>query len=365
MSQLQKLPGLGQSVWLDNISRNLITSGTLKKLIKEDGIRGVTSNPSIFKNSIAGSDDYLEFIQKILGSDKNIDTKTLYEKLAIRDIQDACDIFEPVYKKTNCLDGYVSLEVSPHLANDTEGTIHEARRLSSTVNRKNLMIKVPATNDGLPAIETILSEGINVNVTLIFDPEAYRKVAQTYVRGVRKFIDAGGNPGALESVASFFVSRIDTAVDKELVAKGAGVDSKLLGKAAIATSCEAYKIFEEEFNRPEWLELVVNGASKQRLLWASTGTKSPKYSDVLYVEELIAVDTVNTLPDKTLKAFREHGSVEKNILANLKTSKNILDKIEAMGISMRAIYDKLLDEGLGSFNAAFDELLGAINKRRG
>src|SRR5919108_1018200 len=313
MNPLRALQDYGQSVWLDYMQRHLITSGELQRLIDEDGLRGMTSNPAIFEKAISGSTDYAEALRVLSG--RNLDAVGLYEQLAIRDIQDAADILRPVYEELRRGDGYVSLEVSPHLAHDTEGTIREARRLWQTVERPNTMIKVPATPAGLPAIEQLISEGINVNVTLLFSQEVYERVAEAYIAGLQRRIAQGGDASQVASVASFFISRIDTAADAQVMARLKAAKSaqertllrSLLGNVAIANGKLTYQRYKAIFQGARWERLAALGARPQRVLWASTSTKNPQYRDVLYVEELIGPDTVNTMPPATLEAFRDHG----------------------------------------------------------
>src|SRR5262245_12465442 len=310
---LRALNVFGQSVWLDYIRRSLITSGELRRLVDHDGLRGVTSNPSIFEKAVSGSADYNDLFEA--PDARRLDAKALYEKLAVRDIQDAAETMRPVFNATSRRDGYVSLEVSPLLAYDTTGTIEEARRLWQAVARENLMIKVPATAEGIPAIRDLISEGINVNVTLLFSRDAYEQVANAYIEGLETRAARGGDLSRLASVASFFVSRIDTAVDTLIAARmetttdahERSVLQGLAGKVAIANARLAYQRYREIFSGPRWQALADKGAQTQRLLWASTGTKNARYRDVMYVEELVGPDTVNTIPQATLEAFRDHG----------------------------------------------------------
>ena len=311
---LVELRKYGQSAWLDYIRRTLITGGELKRLVDEDGLGGVTSNPAIFEKAITGSTDYADALAE-LQKRKDLDPMGVYEIIAIEDIQNAADILRPVYDETKMRDGYVSLEVSPFLARDTEGTLKDARRLWKAVNRPNLLVKVPATQEGIPAIEQLISEGINVNVTLLFAQEMYEKVALAYIAGLKKYVAGGGDPSHVSSVASFFISRIDSMVDSIIKAKlKATADPQeqallksLPGKVAIANGKLTYQRYKEIFSGADWSALVKKGAQTQRVLWASTSTKDPSYSDVLYVEELIGPDTVNTMPPQTLEAFRDHG----------------------------------------------------------
>src|SRR5215510_4233837 len=316
---LRGLSDFGQSVWLDYIRRSLITSGELKRLIVEDGLRGVTSNPSIFEKAIVGSTDYESVIKS--KESAALDAKQLYEKIAIKDVQDAADILRPVYDESKRKDGYVSLEVSPLLANDTAGTLQEARPLWKTVGRENLMVKVPATPEGIPAIRQLISEGINVNVTLLFSPEVYEQVARAYIEGLSARAAVGGDVSRIASVASFFISRIDTAIDAKIASelKTANDPAQrarlgaLAGKVAIASAKLAYHRFSELYSGDAWQGLAQKGAQPQRLLWASTSTKNPNYRDVIYVEELIGPSTVNTIPPATLNAFREHGRLRESL----------------------------------------------------
>jgi transaldolase/glucose-6-phosphate isomerase len=324
VNPLKELLNYGQSVWLDYIRRNLITSGELKRLIDEDGLRGMTSNPSIFEKAIAGSTDYTDFLNSLKGR-TDLDAKARYELLAIRDIQDASDLLRPVYESAKRNDGFVSLEVSPYLANDTDGTIAEARRLWSAVKRENVMIKVPGTPAGLPAIKQLIGEGININVTLLFAQEVYEQVAEAYIAGLEQCAAKGGDLSKIASVASFFISRIDTLVDsianeKIKASKDPAQQAQLksiLGKVAIANGKLTYQRYLAIFSGPRWEALAKKGAHSQRVLWASTSTKNPNYRDVLYVEELIGKDTVDTIPPATLDAFRDHGKVRNSLTENI------------------------------------------------
>jgi transaldolase len=368
---LRALTALGQSIWLDFIKRDLIESGELARLVAAGELTGMTSNPSIFEKAIAGSRDYDRLLAE--AARDRADTKTVYERLAVRDIRDAADALRPVYDATHARDGYVSLEVSPHLAHDTAGTIDEARRLWRAVDRPNLMIKVPGTPAGVPAFADLIADGINVNVTLLFSRDAYRRVAETYVAAVDERAARGGDVGRIASVASFFVSRIDTAVDKLLGARiGAAPDDDararlngLLGKAAIANAKLAYRSYHEVFGAPRWQSLAAKGAQTQRVLWASTSTKNPDYRDVVYVEELIGPDTVNTVPPATLDAFRDHGRARASLMEDVPGAQAAMDGLAAAGISMERVTDELLADGVKLFADAFDQLLGAIGKRVG
>lgn len=367
---LKELLSYGQSVWLDYIRRNLITSGELKRLIEEDGVRGMTSNPAIFEKAIVGSTDYTDFLES-LNSQPKLDAKRRYELLAIRDIQDAADLLKPVYEASNWKDGYVSLEVSPYLARDTKGTIEEARRLWKEVGRPNVMIKVPGTAEGIPAIEQLISEGINVNVTLLFSQDIYEQAALAYVAGAEKLAKTNPDLRRIASVASFFISRIDTLVDSLLneKLKTASPDQQpllknLLGKVAIANGKMAYQRYLRIFSGPKWEALAKKGSHVQRVLWASTSTKNPAYRDVIYIEELIGKDTVNTMPPQTLDAFREHGKLRESLTEDVEGAKKTMDDLAKAGISIKQVTDKLTEDAIKLFSDPFDKLLEAIEKTR-
>ena len=331
---VKDLQRYGQSIWLDYIRRNLLTSGELKKLIDEDGLRGMTSNPAIFEKAIVGSTDYTDLLQS-LAQKHDLDAKARYEVLAIRDIQDAADFLRPVYEATKRRDGYVSLEVSPYLARDTNGTLDEARRLWKAVARENVMIKVPGTTEGIPAFQQLIGEGININVTLLFAQEVYEKVAEAYIAGLEQLSATGGDVSKMASVASFFISRIDTLVDSKVNEKlKAKPDAQqeallkgILGKVAIANGKLTYQKYLQIFSGPRWEKLAARGAQTQRVLWASTSTKNPAYRDVIYVEELIGKDTVNTVPPATLDAFREHGRVRESLTENIESAKQTMSDL--------------------------------------
>ncbi len=370
MNPLQALHGYGQSVWLDYIRRSLLACGELRRLIEEDGLRGVTSNPAIFEKAITGSTDYTETLKSLAPQYR--EAKTLYEQVAIRDIQDAADELRPVYEQAKQRDGYVSLEVSPYLARDTSGTLEEARRLWRSVERPNVMIKVPATPEGIPAIEQLISEGINVNVTLLFAQETYEQVTGAYIAGLRKRAAQGGDVRAVASVASFFISRIDTAIDNLLTARiktakrstERALLQSLMGKVAIANAKLTYQRYQEIFRGEGWQSLANKEAQTQRVLWASTSTKNPTYRDVLYVEELIGPDTVNTIPPATFDAFRDHGRLRASLKEGLEEAYDTMETLEQVGISMKEVTDKLLREGVDVFAKAFDKLLAAVDKTR-
>jgi transaldolase / glucose-6-phosphate isomerase len=368
---LVALQQYGQSPWYDYIRRSLITSGELQHLIDHDGLRGVTSNPAIFEKAIAGSTDYNDALE-VIQQQQDMDAKGLYEYLAIGDIQVAADVMTPVYTQTHKRDGYVSLEVSPYLANDTDGTLEEARRLWHEVQRPNVMIKVPATPAGLPAIQTLISEGINVNVTLLFHIDVYDQVADAYMSGLESLIEQGGNPEGIASVASFFISRIDSAVDQQVTerlktatkASERSLLRSLLGKVAIANAKLTYQRYKALTCGARWQALAAKGAQSQRLLWASTSTKNPHYRDVMYVEELIGPDTVNTIPTATFDAFREHGRLRASLAENLEEAHDTMEALEEVEISMQAVTDQLLEEGVRLFAEAFDKLLSAVAEKR-
>ena len=367
---IRALQTFGQSVWLDDLQRSLFTSGEFQRLIDEDGLRGVTSNPSIFEKAIGGSAEYLEALRAI--DRQHQQPMALYETLAIADIRTAADLLRPVYDATHRADGYVSLEVSPYLALDTGGTIAEARRLWSTVHRDNLMIKVPASLAGLPAIRELTSEGINVNITLLFGIERYEAVARAYRDGLSTFVHNGGDPARVCSVASFFVSRIDTMVDDIISDRLATVTdvelrtslTNLLGTVAIANAKLAYQRYLALGRAAEWQALAAQGAHPQRLLWASTSTKNPRYRDVRYVEELIGRDTVNTITPATLEAFRDHGRLRASLDDNIEDARATLEMLEHAGISLPEVTNRLLEDGVALFRKAFDRLLAAVDAGR-
>jgi transaldolase len=362
------LQKFGQSIWLDYIRRDLLTSGELKRLIDEDGLRGMTSNPAIFEKAIADSTLY-DDVLKSLQPRTDLTPTGRYEILAIRDIQDAADILRPVYDSTRQRDGYVSLEVSPYLARDTQGTLNEARRLWKAVARPNIMIKVPGTTEGIPAFQQLISEGINVNVTLLFSQEVYQNVADAYVAGVEQ-LAARGDVRKIASVASFFISRIDNAVDAAVAAKlKTSNDPKeqeqlksVQGKVAIANGKLAYQRYQKTFSSDRWNKLAAQGAQTQRVLWASTSTKNPAYRDVLYVEELIGPDTVNTLPPATLEAFRDHGLPRLSLTEDIPSAEQTMKTLAQLGISIDEVTDKLTNDGVRLFAEAFDKLLKAVEK---
>jgi transaldolase / glucose-6-phosphate isomerase len=366
---LKELLNYGQSMWLDYIRRDLFTTGKLQQLINDDGLRGMTSNPAIFEKAIADSSLYDDFL-KTLASRSDLDTTARYEQIAIRDIQSAADALRPVYDESKCRDGYVSLEVSPYLARNTKETIDEARRLWKTVQRENVMIKVPGTAEGLPAIRQLIGEGLNINITLLFAQEVYEEVAEAYLAGLEDLAARGGNLKKMASVASFFISRIDTLVDSLLNEKlkatsDAGQQAllkSLLGKVAIANGKLTYQKYQKIFSGARWQALAAKGAQTQRVLWASTSTKNPNYRDVIYIEELIGPDTVNTMPPATIDAFRDHGQLRNALMEDVASAQKVMDDLARADISIKQATDKLTDDGVKLFADAFDKLLAAVAK---
>lgn len=357
MNPLFELRGLGQSAWLDYIRRSLIAGGGLKRLIEDYAVTGVTSNPTIFNKSISGSTDYDEALSSLVASGER-DAKAIFLRLAMEDIAAAADTLRPVYEATNGRDGFVSLEVSPDLAGDAGGTVREAIGLFRELARPNVMIKVPGTAEGMGAIEELTMEGVNVNVTLLFDIAAYEQAARAYIRGLERRLEAGQPVGRVASVASFFVSRVDTAIDQTLPE-----GSPLRGRVAIANAKMAYRLFKQLFSGPRWERLAMAGGQVQRLLWASTGTKNPSYSDVLYVEELIGPDTVNTMPESTLYAFADHGRAQPTLDTGMEESEATLGRLTDTGVDLPVVMARLLKDGLASFQADYQNLLAAIEER--
>ena len=371
MSQtpLHDLHAHGQSVWLDYLSRDLVDSGELARLVAEEGVRGMTSNPTIFQEAIKGSDTYDDDIRR-LGA-QGMTPEEMFEAIAVDDISAACDVLRPVFEESGMTDGFVSLEVSPRLAHDTQGTVEEARRLVAAVDRPNLMIKVPATPAGLPAVETLLTEGVNVNITLIFAQAVYRGVFEAYLRALENRAARGEPVNDLASVASTFVSRIDTAVDarlESLLAENpddADEIRTLFGKAAIANSKAVYQIFEEISASERYRALAADGAQPQRPLWASTSTKNPAYPTTLYVDELIGPNTVNTMPSATMDAFREQGEVQPTVSSDLDYWSGVLEQLAALGVDLDAVMDQLQTEGVQKFIDSYDDLLNDLEAKAG
>jgi transaldolase/glucose-6-phosphate isomerase len=369
-SSLRQLATHGQSLWYDYISRELLDNGGFERLIRDDGIKGVTSNPAIFAKAVAGSDAYTAALQA--AGMQGLTALEAYEKLVLADIRDAADCLRPVFERTARRDGYASLEVSPHLAYNAATTVQEARRLWRALDRPNVMIKVPATPAGLTAMGTLLTEGININVTLLFSLPVYRHVANIYVQALHQRAANGDDPSTVASVASFFVSRIDAAFDKlvdALIARGALHDvetdlNMLRGRVAIASAKVAYQSYQEIFAGDRWAALTARGASTQRLLWASTGVKNPAYADVRYVEELIGPDTVNTVPPETLEAFRDHGVAASCLGQDVDAARKIMETIRLLGMPLENITDRLLEDGVNIFIKAFDTLLAVVEQQR-
>jgi transaldolase len=359
MADLKSLNELGQSIWYDNIRRALLESGEFEKMFKSC-VTGVTSNPSIFEKAIAGSADYDQVLDPLLAA--GLPVKEIYEALAIEDIQRTADLLSAIYADTDGKDGFVSIEVSPELANDTEGTIVEARRLFTEVDRPNVMIKVPVTSAGIPAIETLIGEGINVNVTLIFSMASYEETAEAYIKGLAAFDRRGGDLRRVASVASFFVSRVDTAVDRALSELGSG---SLQGKIAVANAKVAYVRFKEIFSGERWEALAEKGAWVQRPLWASTSTKNPAYADTLYVDSLIGPETVNTVPPATLEAFKDHGTIARTLELDVDVAEAELQQLSELGIDLSEITAQLLREGVDAFAKSFRSMLASIEGKRG
>jgi len=359
MTILHDLHALGQSVWLDFIRRSLITSGELDALVAS-GVRGVTSNPSIFNKAIGGSADYDDDLKALLAAKPQADTVALYEELALKDIAAAADALRPLWDESDAGDGFVSIEVNPKLAHDTDATIAEARRLWSTLQRPNIMIKVPATDEGLPAIRTLIGEGINVNVTLIFSQVKYSQQAEAYIAGLEDRLAQGGDISKLNSVASLFVSRLDTKADAALAAIGEG---ELAGKVAVANAKIVYSLFEAIFSGPRWERIARAGGRVQRPLWASTSSKNPAYPDTMYVDPLVGPHTVNTMPPQTIEATLDHGVAKLAVRDGLDEARAVLARLEQVSISLSDLTDQLLTEGVAQFEDAFDELLQSVAQK--
>ncbi|MBA3240186.1 MAG: transaldolase, partial [Acidobacteria bacterium] len=369
-NNLTEIMKLGQSIWYDNIRRAMLDSGDLSKKIEEDDLRGVTSNPTIFEKAITGSTDYDEQLKELVTAGKGV--TEIYEDLVTEDIGNAADILRPVYDKTDALDGYISLEVSPRLAYDTAGTIEEADRLFSRLGRPNVMIKIPASQEGLPAIEESIYRGININVTMIFSIENYVQVAEAFIKGLERRAAEGKSVERIASVASFFVSRVDSAIDSDLEQRARHASTPeekskfegLLGRAAVANAKLAYHKFKEIFHGERFAELKAKGAQVQRCLWASTGTKNPKYSDVLYIDNLIGPETVNTVPPATYTAIRDHGKVALTLEEGLDDCRALVGQLGEIGIDLKAVTEKLQKDGLGAFVNSFDTLVESIEAKR-
>ena len=360
MNPLVELHKFGHSFWYDNIHRRMLASGELKRMIDEDGLRGMTSNPTIFEKAIAGSADYDDTIRELVG--RGLEVPEIYEALAVADIQAAADVFRLLYDRENGNDGYVCLEVSPKLAHDTQATIAEVGRLWNSVGRPNLMIKVPATPAGIPAIEHLIAAGLNINVTLMFARETFEQVAEAYIRGLEQRARKGRGVRQTASVASLFVSRVDTSVDKIL--QQAGAPEELRGKAAIANSRLLYQSYKEIFHGPRFAALRTSGARPQRLLWGSTSTKNPKYSDVMYAEALIGPETVDTMPDVTITAFRDHGKARASLEEGVDEARRTFERVAQAGVDVPAVMQQLQDDGVKLFADSFDKLMQSLASKR-
>jgi transaldolase len=360
-SRLQELSTLGQSVWIDFLSREMLQNGELERMMREDAVVGVTSNPTIFQKAISAGDAYDEQLREVLRDER--DPKEIFIRLAATDVGDALDLLRRVWNDGSGQDGYVSIEVDPNLAGDTQGSIDEAQRLHELIDRPNLFVKIPATKEGLPAIEEMIARGRSINVTLIFSLERYAEVAEAYIRGIERLVESGGDPHAVASVASFFVSRVDTEADKRLDAIGG--PEELKGTLAVANAKLAYQRYKEIFSGERWEALVARGASTQRCLWASTSTKNPAYRDVMYVEELIGPKTVNTMPEETIAAFQDHGEVAPTLEQNIDEARETLERFTEAGIDYDDVTDTLEREGVQKFADSFAELLDGIRAKSG
>jgi transaldolase len=358
-SRLQQLSALGQSVWIDSLSREWLQTGELERMMREDAVVGVTSNPTIFQKAMAEGDSYDEQLREVIETES--DPKEIFLQLAVRDIQEACDLFRPVWDEGKGQDGYVSIEVDPALAHETHATIEQAQRFHEWVDRPNVHVKIPATKAGLPAIEEMIARGRNINVTLIFSLQRYAEVAEAYIKGLERLVKADGDPTTVASVASFFVSRVDTEADKRLDEAG---HPELKGKLAIANAKLAYQRYDEIFSGSRWEHLAAKGATKQRCLWASTSTKNPDYRDVMYVEELIGPETVNTMPKETVEAFQDHGEVGLTLEQGIDEARALFRKLAEIGVSYDDISETLEREGVEKFAASFRELIEGIEEKR-
>jgi transaldolase len=368
-NRLKALHDVGQSMWLDSIDRTMLHNGDLERRIREDFLTGMTSNPTIFQKALSGGDAYDE---QLLSAEEGLDPSQLFELVETTDVRDACDLFAGVFASTRGADGFVSIEVSPGVSHSADATVEEARRLWKTVNRPNVMVKVPGTEEGALAVRRLTAEGVNVNITLLFAIEAHARVIEAYFAGLEDRVRAGQPIDGISSVASFFVSRVDTEIDKRLdtlAANAIGGEKERLemlkGRAAIANAKLAYRLFTEKFSGARWDALKAKGARVQRPLWASTSTKNPKYRDVMYVEELIGPNTVDTMPPATIEAFRDHGDVQRTVNARVGAAEGLLKELEGVGISIREVTEKLLVDGIASFQKSFDELLAGIQTKVG
>jgi len=360
-SRLQELSKLGQSVWIDYLSRRLVREGELEELMREHAVVGVTSNPTIFQKAIAEGDAYDEQLREVLAEEK--DPKEIFLRLAVKDVQDACDLLRSVWDQGSGKDGYVSIEVDPNLASDTDATIAEAQRLHELVDRPNCFVKIPATEAGVPAIEEMIARGRRINVTLIFSLQRYAEVVEAYLRGLERLVESGGDATQVASVASFFVSRVDTEADRRLDEAGAPEDLK--GKLAVANAKLAYQRYKELFGGERWEKLRAAGATTQRCLWASTSTKNPAYRDVLYVEELIGPETVDTMPEETIEAFEDHGEVALTLEQDLEEARRVFERVAEAGVDYDDVVATLEHEGVQKFSDSFAELLEGVRGKRG
>jgi len=360
-SRLQQLSKLGQSVWIDYLSRRLVREGELAELMHEHAVVGVTSNPTIFQKAIAEGDAYDDQLREVLAEED--DAKEVFLKLAVKDVQDACDLLREVWDGGQGQDGYVSIEVDPNLASDAQATTDEAQRLHDLVDRPNCFVKIPATKAGLASIEEMIARGRNINVTLIFSLQRYTEVVEAYLRGLERLVESGGDPSKVASVASFFVSRVDTEADRRL--EEAGAPKELQGKLAIANAKLAYERYEELFSGARWEALAASGARTQRCLWASTSTKNPDYRDVIYVEELIGPETVNTMPEETIEAFEDHGEVAATLQRDVDEAHRVFDEVAKAGVDYDDVVETLEREGVQKFADSFSELLDGIRSKRG
>jgi transaldolase len=360
-SRLHKLSELGQSVWIDFLSRHMLRSGKLAQMMEEDAVVGVTSNPTIFQKAISEGDLYDDQLREVLAEED--DAKEVFLRLAVQDVQDACDLLRSVWDGGAGQDGYVSIEVDPNLAFDTQATTDEAQRLHDLVDRPNCFVKIPATKAGLPAIEEMIARGRNINITLIFSLQRYAEVVEAYLRGLERLVESGGDPSKVASVASFFVSRVDTEADKRL--DEAGAPGELKGKLAVANAKLAYARYKELFSGERWEALSAKGAKSQRCLWASTSTKNPEYRDVLYVEDLIGPETVNTMPEETIDAFQDHGEVALTLEQDLDGAKRVFEQVAEAGVDYDDVVDTLEREGVEKFADSFRELLDGVKAKRG
>jgi transaldolase len=360
-SRLHELSELGQSVWIDFLSRQLLQSGELARMMEDDAVVGITSNPTIFQKAISAGDDYDEQLREVLAEED--DPKEVFLRLAVQDVRDACDVLRQVWDGGGGKDGYVSIEVDPNFAYDTDATIGEAQRLHEVVDRPNCFVKIPGTKPGLPAIEEMIARGRSINVTLIFSLQRYAEVVEAYLRGLERLVESGGDPGSVASVASFFVSRVDTEADRRLDEVGAPAELK--GKLAVANAKLAYERYKELFSGERWEALRAKGATTQRCLWASTSTKNPDYRDVLYVEELIGPETVNTMPEETIRAFQDHGEVAPTLERDLDEAKRVFERIAEAGVDYDDVVVVLEREGVDKFSDSFRELLYGVQGKRG